>query len=185
MNIIMIVCVLIMSLFLVVAMLSCGTLPEEGLLGEETEEPEGTEEPVDVVIGEPVVADPEEPVVVVVIADPNEPVVVGEPPVHKVIDGILERGSRVEVTNTIVNGTDKRLPIRKPAGIKSPIIGSAANGATGTILSRPVLGDGGAWWEIAWDDNGKVAFNEGDNCCIGWSAETNFDQNIRYLTEIR
>lgn len=109
----------------------------------------------------------------------------GDQPVHKVIDGILERGSRVKVTNTIVNGVDKRLRIRNPAGIESPIIGSAAEGATGTILDGPGLGDGWAWWEIAWDDNGKVAFNEGQKCCIGWSAETDFDQNVRYLTEIR
>ena len=189
MNIIMSVCVLVTSLFLTVAVLSCGIESQEGLLGEETEETEETEEPVDVVIGEPIIADPDDPLVVVVrdpvVVDPDDSVVVGKPPVHKVVDGILERGSRVEVTNTIINGIDKRLPIREPAGIESPIIGSAAIGATGTILSRPVLGDGGAWWEIAWDDNGKVAFNEGDNCCIGWSAETNFDQNVRYLTEIR
>ena len=90
MNIIMNVCVLVMSLSLTVAVFSCGTQPQEGLLGEGTEEPEEPEEPVDVVIGEPVVA------------DTDNPLVVGEPFVHKVIDGILERGSRVAVTNTIV-----------------------------------------------------------------------------------
>ncbi len=105
----------------------------------------------------------------------------GEDPL---VDGILQRGGRITVTNTIVDGVDKRLHIRNPEGIESEIIGSAAEGATGIILNGPALGDGWTWWEIAWDNNGKVDFNDGENCCIGWSAETNLDQNVRYLTEI-
>ena len=170
MKIIVNVCVLVMSLFLIVAVLGCGS-EEDPVAGE----------PVIGIVGKPVVADPKELVVVVI----REPIVMEEQPVHKVIDGILERGSRVEVTNTIVNGVDQRLSIREPAGIDSPIIGSAAEGTTGTILEGPSLGDGWTWWEIAWDDNGKVAFDEGHKCCIGWSAETNFAQDVRYLTEMR
>ena len=176
MNIIMNVCILVMSLFLTVAVLGC--VFESSV----EEEPTAAEEPTaTIVIGEPVT---------VVIddsgaADPEEPVNVEGLPVHKVIDGKLERGSRVKVTNTVVKGVDKRLPIRESAGVESPIIGSAAEGATGTILGGPNHDDGWGWWEIAWDDKGKVAFTEGENCCIGWSTETNFSQDVRYLTEIR
>ena len=120
---------------------------------------------------------------------PDVDPITGEPPppepvVPEPVDGILERGSRIKVTNTIVDDVDKRLRIRNPAGIESPIVGSAADGATGTILGGPAFGDGWKWWEIAWDNNGKVAFNEGKDCCIGWSAETSLDRNFRYLTEI-
>lgn len=165
-----------MSLFLTVAVLGCGVerVPVE-------EEPQEPQEPVVVVIREPVVTGLDNPLSV----DPDDSIVIGKLPIHKVIDGKLERGSRVKVTNTIVNGVDKRLPIKGLAGIESPMTGSAANGATGTILSHPSHSDGSIWWEIAWDDNGKIAFNEGENCCIGWSPETNFAQDIRYLTEIR
>ena len=78
---------------------------------------------------------------------------------------------------------DKRLRIRNPAGIEEAIIGSTGDGATGTILNGPALGDGWTWWEIAWDNNGKVGFNEGEEYCIGWSAETDRYGNVRYLTE--
>ena len=171
MNIITNVCVLVMSLFLTVAVIGCDIQTDPV-----AEEPVAT-----IVIAEPLT---------VVIddlgaADPNDPVVVEDLPIHKIIDGKLERGSRVKVTNTVVNGVDKRLSIRESAGIESPIIGSAAEGATGTILGGPGFDDGWTWWEIAWDDKGKVAFTEGENCCIGWGAETNFAQDVRYLTEIR
>lgn len=175
MNIIMNMCILVISLFLTVAVLSCGTAPQEGLLGEEPEEP------AVVFIREPVVTGLDNPLAI----DRDDSIVVGKLPIHKFIDGKLERGSRVKVTNTIVNGVDKRLPIRGRPGIESPMIGSVANGAIGTILSHPSHGNGLIWWEIAWDDKGKIAFNEGENCCIGWSPETNFAQGIRYLTEIR
>lgn len=179
MNIIMNACILVMSLFLTVAMLGCTVQGDPA----ETEPTINVviAEPITLVINDPIVTDPGESTVV----NPGESTVVEELPVHKVIDGILGRGNRVKVTNTIVNGVDKRLPIKNPAGIESPTIGSAADGAIGTILNGPVLDDGWTWWEIAWNDNGKVAFNQGENCCIGWSIETNFDQNVRYLTEVR
>ena len=171
MNIITNVYFLVMSLSLTVAVIGCNLQPDSV-----------AEVPVAaIVIAEPVTVVIDDPVV----ADPDDPVVVEDLPVHKIIDGILERGSRVKVTNTVVNGVDKRLPIRESTGIESPIIGSAAEGATGTILGGPNHSDGWTWWEIAWDDKGKVAFTEGENCCIGWSTETNFSQDVRYLTEIR
>ena len=77
--------------------------------------------------------DPEDPVQ----TDPTDP-----DPVD--VDGKLEKGSRVKVTNTIVDGVDKKLRIRNPAGIDSEIIGSAADGATGTIIDGLQIGDG---WE--------------------------------------
>ena len=100
------------------------------------------------------------------------------------VDGILEKGSRVKVTNVVFQGEDKGLNIREDAGIESPIIGSAKKGATGTIIRGPGCCDGWIWWEILWDDNGKAVFEEDQECCFGWSAETNLDGNIRYLTEI-
>ena len=113
--------------------------------------------------------------------DPVQP----EPPEPVVVDGKLEKGSRVKVTNTIVEGEDKRLHIRNPAGIdEEKIIGSAAEGATGTIVDGPLIVDGWRWFEVLWDDNGKVAFNVGHDCCFGWSAEADKNNVVRYLTEI-
>ena len=129
--------------------------------------PDKTEVPVDPDPPDPVQPDPD--------PDPPDPVPV---------DGKLEVGSRVKVTNTIVDGVDKRLHIRNPAGIESDIIGSAADGATGTIVDGPALGDGWTWFQVLWDDNGKVAFGAGHECCTGWSAETDRDNVFRYLTEI-
>ena len=112
--------------------------------------------------------------------DPVQP----EPPDPVVVDGKLEKGSRVKVTNTIVDGVDKRLFIREDVGRDSDEIGSAADGATGTIVAGPVIGDDWIWFEVLWDDNGKVAFNEGHDCCFGWSAESDINDVVRYLTEI-
>ena len=98
-------------------------------------------------------------------------------------DGILEIGSRVKATNTLVSGVDEKLHIRESAGINSLIIGSAADGATGTILNSHDVGDGYKWWEISWDNNGNTAFYEEKQCCIGWSAETDLEGNVRYLLE--
>lgn len=116
--------------------------------------------------------------------DPVDPDPEPEPPEPPAVDGKLEVGSRVKVTNTIVDGVDKRLHIRNPAGIEGDIVGSAADGATGTIIDGPLIGDGWSWFQVLWDNNGKVAFGAGHECCTGWSAETDRDNVFRYLTEI-
>ena len=97
------------------------------------------------------------------------------------LNGVVEVGDCVIVTNTGV----KRLRIRNPPGVDQDIeniIGSAGDGATGTVIDGPMLGDGFAWWQIEWDANEKVGFNPGEPCCIGWSAEETLD-GIRLLTE--
>ena len=97
-------------------------------------------------------------------------------------DDRLRVGDRVKVTNT----GNLRLFIRDPPRFEKDrrnVIGSAADGATGTILEGPVHRDGFTWWRVEWDANEKVGFNEGVPCCIGWSAEV--DGNIKLLTKIK
>ena len=174
MNIIMNVCVLVMSLFLTIVVLSCGSDddPMKGTL----EESEPTlENP------EPTLENPKEPPVVPHIPGAEEPIV-AEIPLWDVPFNELSENQRFAILalgpddQVIVKNAleDHGLHVRDPAGLhlgEKNVIGHMFNGAVGTIIRGPEMGRRLIWFEIKWEAIGKGRCEiNGRNPCVGWSA---------------
>ena len=187
MNIKMNVYVLVMSLFLSIFVLSCGSDdPMDGT----SEDSEATIED-----SEATIEDSEEPTVVPRIEGAEEPVVAEIPlwdvPFNELSENqrfaILALGpdDRVIVKNAL---EDHGLHVRDPAGLhlgEDNVIGHMFNGAVGTIIRGPEMGRQLIWFEIKWEAIGKGRCEvNGRNPCVGWSAAVS-QKDTRLLDLVR
>ena len=175
MNIIMNVCVLVMSLFLTIVVLGCGS--DDDPIEEPSEDSKSTIEESE----EQTVEESEEQAVVPRIEGAEEPVV-AEIPLWDVPFNELSENQRFAILalgpddKVIVKNAleDHGLHVRDPAGLhlgEQNVIGHMFNGAVGTIIRGPEIGRRLIWFEIKWEAIGKGRCEiNGRNPCVGWSA---------------
>ena len=194
MNIVMNLCILILSVFPCVAILGCGDPEEPAQSDITTSPPDGSSSQPDKGEKESLVDDPPVPDEILPPVD-NPPVPdeilppvddppvpdeilppVDNPPVPDEIDkldfaqqeafNVFKKGNKVFVQNTGVHGLKIRV---EPNGDQ---IGGMFDGETGTITDHPRIANKLLWFFIEWD---RPVKDRRSGCgqidiCIGWSA---------------